>query len=210
MAERGYKLIVIGVSAGGLEALRQLLGGLPPDFPLPIVIVQHLRSGSDALAESLQHFCRIRLKEADEGERIAPGTAYFAPADYHLLVERDGTLALSVDPPVRYARPSIDVLFDSAADAFGDSVIGVILTGANNDGSDGLHSIKAAGGMAVVQDPASAEVAQMPLSALQTTTVDHVRPLADLPALLCTLTGSPAPVDSRPVSHRKSEPHGSC
>jgi two-component system chemotaxis response regulator CheB len=187
--DRTYKAVVIGVSAGGFEALKRLLGGLPADFPLPILIVQHLRSGTGPLADALQHFCTIRLKEADEGEAIRPGTVYFAPPDYHLLVEREGTLALSVDPPVRYARPSVDVLFESAADAFGNGVIGMVLTGANDDGSRGLRNIKAGGGTAIVQDPNDAEVAQMPLSALQATPVDHVLPLAQIPAMLCLLAG---------------------
>lgn len=183
-----YHLIVIGVSAGGLDALKRLLGALPGDFPLPIVIVQHLRSGSGSnLAECLQNFCAIHLKEADEGERLTPATAYFAPPDYHLLVEHDDTLVLSVDPPVRYARPSVDVLFESAADAFARAVIGVILTGANDDGSAGLQRIKAAGGIAIVQDPADAEVRQMPLNAVQTGPVDYVVPLAQIPKLLCAL-----------------------
>lgn len=189
MTECTYSVVVIGVSAGGFEALKKLLGALPADFSLPILIVQHLRSGTGSLADSLQHFCSIRLKEADEGEVIAPGTAFFAPADYHLLVERGGILSLSVDPPVRYARPSADVLFESAADAFGKGVIGVVLTGANDDGSKGLQSIKAEGGTVIVQDPDDAEVAQMPLSALKTTTADHVLSLAQIPAMLCTLTG---------------------
>lgn len=185
--ESSFKVVVIGVSAGGFEALKRLLGALPTDFPLPVLIVQHLRSGTGSLADSLQHFCNIRLKEADEGEAILPGIVYFAPPDYHLLIERDGTLSLSVDPPVRYARPSADVLFESAADAFGPGVVGVILTGANDDGSNGLQSIKTAGGTAIVQDPNDAEVAQMPFSALRATAADHVLPLAQIPAMLCKL-----------------------
>ncbi|NJC88782.1 MAG: chemotaxis protein CheB [Desulfuromonas sp.] len=188
MQQLTRSVVVIGVSAGGFEALKLLLGALPADFPLPILIVQHLRSGSGSLADSLQHFCGIRLKEADEGDRIVPGIVYFAPPDYHLLVERDGTLALSVDPPVRYARPSVDVLFESAAESFGAGVIGVILTGANDDGSKGLQLIKTAGGTTIVQDPADAEVAQMPLNALNSGVADYVLPLARIAERLCTLT----------------------
>ena len=188
MGDRCYALVVIGVSAGGFEALKRLLGALPAEFPVPILIVQHLRPGPGTLADSLQNFCGIRLKEADEGERIAPGTVYFAPPDYHLLVEGNGTLSLSVDPPVHFARPSVDVLFETAAEAFGPRVIGIILTGANNDGSTGLRRIKDAGGTAIVQDPDDAEVASMPRSALNGTTPDHIVPLAQLPALLCALT----------------------
>jgi len=186
--QRRYQLIVVGVSAGGLEALKHLLGALPANFPLPIVIVQHLRPDSGStLAPCLQNSCTIPLKEAEEGERPLPGMIYLAPANYHLLVERDGTLALTVDPPVRYARPSIDVLFDSASDALGRALIGVILTGANDDGSAGLQRIRAGGGTTIVQDPADAEVPQMPLNALQAGGIDYVLQLARIPEVLCTL-----------------------
>lgn len=175
---RSYTVVVIGVSAGGLDALKRLLGALPAAFPLPILVVQHLRPENHSLlAGCLQNFCRIRLKEADEGELMVAGMVYFAPPDYHLLVERNATLSLSVDAPVHHARPSVDVLFEAAADAFGPGVIGVILTGANDDGSLGLKRIKESGGVAIVQDPQEAEVKQMPQNALHLVAADYVASL---------------------------------
>lgn len=202
MSERGPAMIVIGVSAGGFAALKDLLGGLPATFPLPIIVVQHLMPGDDGRhASSLQRFCPLRLKEADEGERISAGTVYFAPADYHLLIEHNGTLALSIDPRVRHARPSADVLFESAADAFGPGVIGIVLTGANDDGSAGLARIKEHGGIAIVQDPADAEIDQMPRSALQLVKADFVLPLREIPLQLLALAaaGSRATAQERIV-----------
>ena len=152
-----YRVVVIGVSAGGGEALEALLPALPGDFPAPIVVVRHLHPHSEgSVTERLAGRCLLRIKQADEKERLTPGTIYLAPANYHLLFEEDGTLALSLDPPVHYARPSIDVTMESAVEAFGGAVLGVILTGANGDGAAGLSEVKAAGGYAVVQDPADA------------------------------------------------------
>ncbi|MDT8441667.1 MAG: chemotaxis protein CheB [Desulfuromonadales bacterium] len=189
-----YQLVVIGVSAGGLKVLKSLLGALPGDFPWPILIVQHLRAGGDSSpAGVLRRYAALRLKEADAGEPVVPRTAYFAPANYHLLLERDLTLALSVDPPVRYARPSVDVLFESAADAVGAGVIGIVLTGANDDGSAGLQAIRSAGGLVIAQDPDEAEVAQMPLAAIHAGPIDHILPLAQIASLLCDLAGPEMP-----------------
>lgn len=176
---------MIGVSSGGMQALKMLLGELPADFPLPILIVQHISSDAgDGLARLLDELCAIRVKEADEQDKILAGTVYLAPANYHLLVEQGGTLALSADPPVSYARPSIDVLFESAAAAYGPALIGVILTGANFDGSQGLKMLKQAGGVAIVQDPADAAARQMPMAALAATAVDHLLPLAEIASQL--------------------------
>lgn len=188
MADRKYAAVVIGVSAGGLEALKVLLGALPAAFPLPILIVQHLRPDDDGmLANCLQRFSALQLKEADEGEQIVAGTVYFAPANYHLLAERNGRLALSIDPRVCHARPSVDVLFESAAETFGPALVGIILTGANDDGSAGLASIKRRGGIAIVQDPADASSEQMPLNALREVAADYVLPLREIPACLQSL-----------------------
>ena len=193
MPSRTFAVVVIGVSAGGLEALKQLLGALPDAFPLPILIVQHLRPEDEGrLSECLQRFCALRLKEADDGEAIAAGTVYFAPANYHLLVERDGRLALSVDPRVRHARPSVDVLFEAAAEAFGPAVIGVVLTGANDDGSAGLAWIKRRGGLAIVQDPADAAIDQMPRSALREVDADYILPLREIAGHLQCLAATGA------------------
>jgi two-component system chemotaxis response regulator CheB len=183
-----YKAVVIGVSTGGVTALKRILGALPADFPIPVLIVTHIKPDSDdSLASLLNTLCDIRVKEADDQECMSPRTAYLAPANYHLLVERSGNLAFSIDPPVNFARPSVDVLFESAADACGPDLIGVILTGAGNDGSKGLLKIKRCGGVAIVQDPADAEMSSMPESALQLLKADHVVPLIDIPGLLMRL-----------------------
>jgi two-component system chemotaxis response regulator CheB len=168
-----------------MRALKLLLGQLPADFPLPLLVVQHISpDAGDGLARLLDDLCAIRVKEADEREAAVPATAYLAPPNYHLLVEKDGILALSADPPVSHARPSIDVLFESAAEVFGPELIGVVLTGANFDGSQGLKAIKQKGGVAIVQDPADAAAQQMPLSALAATEVDYVLALDEIAPLL--------------------------
>lgn len=189
-----YELVVIGTSFGGLDAVSRLLGQLAPDFPLPIAIAQHRSAGpSDGgLAAVWQQATTLRVGDADDKSPIEPGRVYVAPADYHLLVESRELFALSTDAPVMYARPSIDVLFESAADAFGDKVIGVILTGASADGSEGLSAIRERGGCALVQDPATAECAVMPNAALAATTVNHVLGLADLGRILMALAGATA------------------
>ena len=185
LGRREFAAVVIGVSTGGLQALQMLLGNLPADFPLPILIVQHIGPGvGDGFARLLDERCALRVKEAEEQETVRPGTAYLAPANYHLLVEQDRALALSIDPPVSYARPSVDVLFESAAEVFGAGLIGIVLTGANFDGSRGLKKIKQLGGLAIVQDPDDAESRPMPAAALAATEVDHVVPLERMAALL--------------------------
>ena len=142
-----YKAIVIGASAGGLQALQKILGPLPADFSLPILIVQHrLPTADDLLTFALNESCRLTVKEANEKDYIEPGRVYVAPANYHLLVERDRTLSLSADAKVCYSRPSIDVLFESAADVYLSQLIGIILTGATHDGTAGLKKIKQNGG----------------------------------------------------------------
>lgn len=182
---RNFQCVVIGVSTGGVQALKKLLAPLPADFPLPVLVVQHI--GPDAgsgLARLLDEGCALRVKEADEQDEILPGTVYLAPPNYHLLVERDGCLALSADPYVSFARPSVDVLFESAAEVFGPQLIGIVLTGANSDGSQGLRSVKQNGGLAIVQDPKDAEARQMPQAAMAATSVDHVVALDGMVVLL--------------------------
>jgi len=188
MRNTPYKAVVIGVSAGGSAALAALLPGLPEDFPLPVLVVQHLPPGNGGyLVESLDQKCAMVVKEAEEKETLRPGCMYIAPPDYHLLVERDETLSLSVDEKVNYSRPSIDVLFESAAYAWSSGVIGVILTGASTDGSKGLALIKERDGMTIVQDPTIAEQPIMPRAAIDAADVDHVLGLEEIGELLIEL-----------------------
>lgn len=183
-----FKAIVIGVSTGGVAALKTLLRGLPINFPIPVLVVTHITPESDdGLAVLLNTLCAIRVKEADEQETMVPGTVYLAPANYHMLVEQNGSLTFSIDPAVNFARPSIDVLFESAADVFGSALIGVILTGAGFDGSKGLLKIKNSGGVAIVQNPADAEMDSMPKSSLQLLNADYIVTLEDVAGLLINL-----------------------
>jgi len=183
------KAVVIGVSLGGLEALRTLLGALPALFPVPILVVQHMApESSDGLAMILDAACALHVKEADADEVPQPGTVYLAPANYHLLVETDGRLSLSVDPPVNFARPAVDVLFETAAEAFGVGLVGVLLTGAGRDGSRGLRTIQQRGGRTLVQDPLEAVADSMPRSALALLKPDAVLPLEGLAHHLLHLT----------------------
>lgn len=162
------KIVVIGASAGGLKAILTLLKELGTDFPLPVVITQHIGNQSSGyLEEYLTRETGFQVKEAEDKESVAPGHVYVAPPNYHLLLEDDYTLSLSVEGKVNFSRPSIDVMFESAALAYGKGVIGIILTGANNDGSKGLKAIIEWGGKAIVQDPKTAEVDAMPLASIQ-------------------------------------------
>jgi two-component system, chemotaxis family, protein-glutamate methylesterase/glutaminase len=181
----GHQVVVIGVSAGGVAVLFELLPTFPATYSLPIVVVQHLHPRQDrSFIQQLDHRSALTIKEADEKESIEAGHVYIAPPNYHLLIEDDRTFSLSVDEKVNYARPAIDVLFESAADVYGDGVIGVILTGANEDGARGLRSIKARGGLAIVQDPETAEAPAMPQAAIAATHVDHVLALPEIARLL--------------------------
>lgn len=167
MNDAAPRAVVIGASAGAIQALSEILPALPADFPLPILIVVHVPADRDNILASLfEKKCRMAVREAEDKEPALGGVIYFAPAGYHLLVEEEGTLSLSSDEEVMYSRPSIDVLFESAADAYGSAVIGIILTGANSDGAKGLKAIAAAGGTALVQDPATAYASAMPRAAL--------------------------------------------
>lgn len=160
-------VIVIGASAGAVEALNKLLPSLAPGFRMPIIIVVHLPPDRrSAMADLFRAKCALDVREAEDKEAIVAGTIYFAPPDYHLLVEADRNFSLSCDAPVLFSRPSIDVLFESAADAFGPRVIGIVLTGANGDGARGLKAIIEAGGHGIVQTPSSAFASAMPEAAL--------------------------------------------
>ncbi len=183
-----YDCIVIGVSAGGLEALSALIPSLPAGFPIPIIVTQHQAADADGyLARHLDGLSQLTVKEADDKEPIVEGTVYLAPPGYHLLVEDDKSLALSVDQLVNYSRPSIDVLFSSAADVYGSALIGVVLTGASSDGAAGLRRIKERGGLVVVQDPSTARSSLMPESAQAAAAVEHVFDLAVIGRLLTRL-----------------------
>jgi two-component system chemotaxis response regulator CheB len=176
-----HRAVVIGLSAGGLNALHVLLPLIPVDFPLPLVVVQHVHPQQDgAFFENAGGLCLLPVREAEEREQVMPGTVYFAPANYHLMIELDMTFSLSVDEKVNYSRPSIDVLFESAADVYGPGLIGIILTGASRDGAAGLRRIKEKGGFTIVQDPATAEFPVMPSAALNETEVDRVMNIPEI------------------------------
>lgn len=173
-------IIVVGASAGGLRALEMVLGGLPRGFPVPIVAVQHRsRESSDAYADILGRSVKLPVREIEDDDALRAPGVYLAPPDYHVLIE-PGRMVLSVDDPVSYSRPSIDVLFESAADAYGAKVLGVLLTGANHDGAKGLSRIKQAGGYAIVQDPRTAESPEMPAAGIAAAPVDQVLALEDI------------------------------
>ena len=183
-----YKAIVVGVSAGGFDALKIILSKLPGDFPLSILIVQHLHPIQDGFyIKYFSEMCNLRVKEAEEKENIQSGTIYFAPPNYHLLVEEDRSISLSNEEKVNYSRPSIDMLFESASDVYKSELIGIILTGANNDGTQGMRIIKENSGLTIVQDPATAEYPVMPQSAIDTVGVDYILPLKDIPVVLIKL-----------------------
>ncbi len=163
-----YKAVVIGASAGGFHALGKLIPKFPKEFSMPIFIVQHTSATSDNyLVRHLNKLSSLKVKEADEKEIIQSGYVYIAPPNYHLLIEEDHTLSLSTERKKNYSRPSIDILFETAAIAYNDSLIGVVLTGANHDGANGLLEIKNAGGFCIVQHPKDAEVDTMPVSAIE-------------------------------------------
>lgn len=177
--------VVIGTSAGGLAALGVLVDGLAAGGRLPLLVVQHVPPHAPTqLAEIFRRKTELRVKEAEDKEAVVAGTLYFAVPGYHLLVEQDFSLSLSQDDAVHFSRPSIDVLFESAADAWGPRLAGILLTGANEDGAAGLEAIQRAGGLTIVQDPREAEVASMPLAALQRITPDYILPLRNIHELL--------------------------
>jgi len=183
----GYSVVVIGTSWGGLAAVRELFAGLPPEYDIPTVLVQHRHRDSDALlAHFLQGFTSLAVCEAEDKQPLLAGRVCVAPSNYHTLVEA-GHLALSTDAPVHHSRPSIDVTMTSAADSYGHRAVGVVLTGANDDGTRGLRRIADVGGMAVVQDPVSAEISTMPRAALDAVPTARVFVLARLAQFLGSL-----------------------
>jgi len=192
-----YEIIVIGTSWGGLNALSQVVAGLPATFALPIVVVQHRSPDAPGfLAELLQTRAALCVVEVDDKRPIVAGNVYVAPPNYHLLIEQ-GFFSLTTDAPVRYSRPSIDVTFVSAADAYGRRTVGIVLTGANEDGALGLKRIADRGGYAIVQDPATAEGATMPRAALRTVPKARVVPLDLIANHLITLAPPRPPAEHR-------------
>lgn len=184
--------IVIGASAGALEALSAILPELPRNFEVPILVVVHVPPDRHSLlSELLRAKCHVSVKEAEDKEPIVGGTVYFAPPDYHLLVEVERTLALSCDEPVLFSRPSIDVLFESAADAYGPALLAIILTGANHDGARGLQAVVASGGAALVQNPIGAFAPAMPDAAIQAVPGASVMSLDEIAATLQTMQARP-------------------
>jgi two-component system chemotaxis response regulator CheB len=188
MAFSKYQLIVMGGSAGSTAVLIELLPFFPADYPWPIVVVQHLHPSQNGyFTERFAHQCALTIKEANDKESLKAGYIYFAPPNYHLLIEDNKTFSLSIDEKVNHARPSIDVLFESAVDVYASTLVGVILTGANNDGAHGLRLIKEKGGLTIVQDPNTAESSYMPKAAMEATQVDHVLSAPDIGRLLVKL-----------------------
>lgn len=210
---RSYRAAAIGVSAGGLEALSAVLPELPRDRMAPVLVVQHrTEDAGDFLAAHLDSVSRVRVKEAEDKEPARAGVVYLAPAGYHLYVEADRSLGLSLDPRVHGSRPSIDELFFSAADAFGDALVGVVLTGASADGARGLRAIQERGGLTVVQDPASARAGTMPAAALAAVDADHVLRLVEIGPFLAGLpwtsdgTDESRPRPTRPFPRSRRSP----
>lgn len=166
--DRTYKAIVIGTSAGGLNALSEILSALPSGYRVPLIIVQHRAKDQKTLLEEiLQQKCVLPVSQAEEKVQITPGHVFIAPPDYHLLVEEDGTFSLSCDEPVQYSRPSVDVLFETAAEAFGAQLAGIVLTGSGMDGAAGIMAINRKGGITIAQAPEDAAYASMPEAAIK-------------------------------------------
>lgn len=180
-----YLAIVIGASYGGLRALSLLLSGVPGNYTIPVIIVQHRsKDERDLLETVLQQKCEIKIKQADEKEEILGGCVYMAPPNYHLMIEPDRTFSLSIDPSIRFSRPSIDVLFESAAEVYTNKLVGIILTGSNEDGANGIKRIHQLGGFTIAQDPGEANAPSMPLASIRTGAVKQVLTLNEILAFL--------------------------
>lgn len=183
-----FEVIAIATSAGGLNALSQVLGGLPANFPTAIVVVQHLDPRHRSLmADILSRRTPLAVKQATADDRLQPGNVYIAPPNRHLLVNPDGTLSLTQTELVHFVRPSADLLFDSVAASYKDRAIAVVLTGTGSDGGTGVKAIKAMGGTVIVEDQDTAEFSGMPQTAIKTGFVDFVLPLAEITPALITL-----------------------
>jgi two-component system chemotaxis response regulator CheB len=185
---RRFEAVVIGASAGGVAALLEILPGLPAASTLPVVVVVHmLRTRNSHLAEVFAERLQVAACEAEDKQALAGGTVYFAPADYHLSVESDRVFSLSCEPPHNFSRPAIDYAMASAADVYGPALVGILLTGASQDGAAGLAAIGEAGGLTVVQDPAEAQVRVMPQEAIRRRAPDLILPLREIRKLLTML-----------------------
>lgn len=183
-----YQAVVIGVSAGGIAALEQILPLFEEHLPVSVLVTQHVAPDSENyLVEHFKSICSLKVVEAFDKQPIEPGVIYFAAPNYHLLVEKEKTVSLSIGPKVNYSRPSIDVMFETAAEAYCQQVVGVILTGANTDGSRGLAKVKKLGGLTVVQDPRTAYAETMPQAAIGQSEVDRILPLERIGPFLISL-----------------------
>ncbi len=206
LAGRTFRAVVMGASAGGMQALLSVLGRLPADYGLPEIAVQHLHpTDGGKLAALLDEKLALRVVEADDKQPTAPGCVYLAPAGYHLLLERDGSLSLSIDPKVNFSRPSIDVLFESAARACGEALIGVILSGANEDGAAGMALIKELGGVCIAQEPSTAESPVMPGTAIVQAKIDIVLAPEAIGELLSRLGATGGAGGARPTGTAERE-----
>ncbi len=185
-----FKAVAVGASAGGVKALSLILPQFGRGFAGAVILVQHRSEDEESwLVDAIGQNCRLKIKEVVDKEPVLPGIVYVAPAGYHLLVEKDRHFALSVDDPVCYSRPSIDVLFESAAQAYGHNLIAIILTRANSDGTRGMAAVKASGGYTIAQDPAQAKAAVMPKAAIEANVVDVVLPLEKIPLAVKRILG---------------------
>lgn len=188
IAGRKIEAIVIGASAGGIKALLFLLDVLPSNFPVPVIILVHMPSTREShLIDVFQHHMSIKVATAEDKDYIVPGYVYFAGPGYHLSIERDRSFSVSCEEPVHYSRPSIDILMLSAADTYGESLAGILLTGASQDGAEGMARIHEMGGLTIIQDPHEAEISTMPQSALDLFTPDFVLPLREIQQLIFKL-----------------------
>jgi two-component system, chemotaxis family, protein-glutamate methylesterase/glutaminase len=200
MSETGrpFRAVVVGGSAGSVDALAAFFAALPADVRLPIAVVVHMpQDGPGILHELLAPHSRLSMKQAEDKEPAAEGTVYFAPPGYHLLIETDASFSLSIDEPVQYSRPSIDVLFESAADCYRDQLIGILLSGANQDGAAGLERIRKRGGLSIVQHPATADAPFMPQAAIERRATEHIVPLAELGAFTAARIAARGPLQGK-------------
>ncbi|MES3038155.1 MAG: chemotaxis protein CheB [Bdellovibrionota bacterium] len=180
-------MVVLGCSAGGIEALKTILTSLPKTFGYAIAIVQHVAGDSNTLADFFGQICHCPIIEVEDKQPIIPGNIFIAPAGYHLMVEDKKYFSLSVEEPVRFSRPSIDVLFETAAQVYKSKTVGIVLTGANEDGADGLKQIKNQGGLAVVQDPKTAKFPAMPEAAINEASPQYILKLEEISQFLDSL-----------------------